>query len=417
MPTKEPYRPIFPSIWRDPRLKALRKKDRTLVEIYFYLTTGPATSPIGIYEICEMATHAGRLSLDEDTLLRGIGGVCHRYGWAIDYNDDNDKGIILLDGWWKEHPPASSTVAIHLLKHLDAIPDHPLKLRFLNSLTWIPERWEATQRRIACLTEGYLRGIGGVSDTPEHTVTETVTDTVTDTSACSLEDQKQKEQTAKIPTTPGIDKLINDPKEGVMIDWLDIVLERYRIEDESEFPPRMKFQLKIEQAEEWANLYSRYGKDGLEIAVCCYWERTGVDDFKKGRRSINNCLSEMFSSFGGHLTRALQELKDRRESESETETEKSPPAPISDDLLEVWNDASEKIREHISDEDFGTWFDSVWLSQLGDGTATLLVPSNFRAETLEAAYNDLLVEILSGIAGEPVQIVYEITGHVGGARK
>jgi hypothetical protein len=423
MPTKEPYRPVFPSEWKDPRLKELRIQDRGLVEIYFYLTTGPATSPIGFYSLNELDTHGGRLGLGNGDLLRGIEGVCDRYGWGFDYDGDTDKGIVLLDGWWQAHPPSSSTVAIGLLKHLDNIPDHPLKLRFLNGLTWIPKQWEATWRRIASLQEGYRRGIGGVSGTPEHTVTvtktvtEIETNTETEKGANFLEDQPQ---TAKPPTTPAIQKLIEEPPPNIGEDWLSLVSMFYGEKDGSGAHLQPKYQNTVENhGHHWQNLLETHGTEGVYEAVRVYFRETGRSDYLASRRSFDNCIVDTWNQYGGKVAQALEYLQ-----ASDVPSAPENPAPaVPADLRTVWEGIEKLLRDRISEEDFGTWFDRVALiAHPSDRVFVFTVPSNYRRDVLRDTYEEAIIAAIRQVAemdaDEPVEIQYEIANKAkGGADK
>ena len=221
-------------------------------------------------------------------------------------------------------------------------------------------------------------------------------------------------QEQALPTNDNIKALLEDP--GEKEDWLSIVTARYAVEDGASDAPFPKFRSSVENsAPSWERLYANYGRDGLEIGVCVYFSETSKSDFERGKRSIDNCLTDLWGRFGGALARELRYKEDEAER---SESNKPKPPPISGDpeLDEIWNQVCDILRTKIGEEDFNTWFDRVYLLEEVRGAYVIAVPSGYRRDTVRDTYQDSIFKALQRVTGQQgISIEWEVKGDMEGS--
>ena len=237
--------------------------------------------------------------------------------------------------------------------------------------------------------------------------------------------EQPQPQEQPLPGNDNIKALIEDPVDNA--DWLSIVLERYRIEDGAEDLPFPKFRNSVENsAPSWERLYANYGRDGLEIGVCVYFSETSKSDFERGKRSIDNCLTDLWGRFGGALARAL-EHKDAEAKRVEANKPKPPPTSGDPELDEIWKQTINILKTKISDEDVNTWLDSVYILSKKGNVYTLAVPSDYRRWVIKEANparmqasqrgvsfaSCIMASLarLTGIKKHEVGLLFDIRGH------
>jgi chromosomal replication initiator protein len=79
----------------------------------------------------------------------------------------------------------------------------------------------------------------------------------------------------------------------------------------------------------------------------------------------------------------------------------------------VWQEATRRLREEITEEDFETWFDSVQLVRLDATSALLRVPSEYRGDIIRELYGERLCGTLRQITGREINLDFEITSEPG----
>lgn len=75
----------------------------------------------------------------------------------------------------------------------------------------------------------------------------------------------------------------------------------------------------------------------------------------------------------------------------------------------VWQEATRRLRDEITEEDFETWFDSVQLVRLDGRAALLRVPSEYRGDVIRELYGEKVCGALRQVTGREVALHFEIT--------
>jgi len=78
------------------------------------------------------------------------------------------------------------------------------------------------------------------------------------------------------------------------------------------------------------------------------------------------------------------------------------------DLNNIWNSFLEKMKEHVSEIAFDTWFNDTKLIELEKNKALVLVPFHVHKKSLKENYNDLIEEVFNEVTGTNFDFTYVI---------
>ena len=73
----------------------------------------------------------------------------------------------------------------------------------------------------------------------------------------------------------------------------------------------------------------------------------------------------------------------------------------------VWSDASEGLRDALSEQTFQSWFGEVWATEIGESGVVISVPNDFTREWIEEHFRSLLRAVIRDAVGDdrPVHLV------------
>ena len=75
---------------------------------------------------------------------------------------------------------------------------------------------------------------------------------------------------------------------------------------------------------------------------------------------------------------------------------------------DVWQNAMERIQNHISSQTFETWFRSLGPLEFDGSTMVLEVPSQFYVDWLDQHYRGLIQSSLESVTGQPVSLSFQV---------
>ena len=78
---------------------------------------------------------------------------------------------------------------------------------------------------------------------------------------------------------------------------------------------------------------------------------------------------------------------------------------------DIWKAALEELQIKVSPANYQTWLKNTVGLSLNDGCFTVGVPSSFVTEALEKRLNPLIEKTLTGIAGKPLKVQFQV--HLG----
>jgi predicted transcriptional regulator len=110
---------------------------------------------------------------------------------------------------------------------------------------------------------------------------------------------------------------------------------------------------------------------------------------------------QFLDQIAGDLRAERKELEARRKQIIEA-------YQISDELMNVWNKALEELKSRISQSYFDTWFSNTFLLSVKEGEAIIGVESTEVQAWLADRAKALIVNVLTGILGDSVNVEFEI---------
>ncbi len=75
---------------------------------------------------------------------------------------------------------------------------------------------------------------------------------------------------------------------------------------------------------------------------------------------------------------------------------------------EQWNKCLEIIKDNLSAEQFNAWFSPIVALSFEENSLTLMAPSQFFVERMEAQYSNLLKKAIQRVFGDNIQLFYEV---------
>ncbi len=75
--------------------------------------------------------------------------------------------------------------------------------------------------------------------------------------------------------------------------------------------------------------------------------------------------------------------------------------------VDIWEQVKERVRSHVNEQHFATWFAPTTQESFSEGTLTVAVPSKFARDWLTENFQVLIRETASAIAGQECVVVFQ----------